>query len=100
MSGAALRKQIEATSADAEQREDVEVSETQDTDRRLPTQGMQIHAEYTLYGHFFYLKMLFGGVEKLRFFLDQDSGRVQPVARARYAASGMLKSGSLAAYPG
>jgi hypothetical protein len=24
---------------------------------------------------------------------------VQPVARARYAASGMLKSGSLAAYP-
>jgi hypothetical protein len=25
---------------------------------------------------------------------------VQPVARARYAASGMLKSGSLAAYPG
>jgi len=35
---------------------------------------MQIHAEYTLYGHFFYLKCLFGGVEKLRFFLDQDSG--------------------------
>ena len=25
--------------------------------------------------------------------------RVQPVVRARYAASGMLKSGSLAAYP-
>ena len=35
---------------------------------------MQIHAEYTLYGHFFYLKHLLGGVEKLRFFLDQDSG--------------------------
>ena len=35
---------------------------------------MQIHAEYSLYGHFFYLKQLFGGVEKLRFFLDQDSG--------------------------
>lgn len=92
MSRAALRKQIEATYADAEQREDVEVSETQDTDRRLPTKGMQIHAEYTLYGHFFYLKMLFGGVEKLRFFLDQDSGMraaclaaFQPEVQARKA---------------
>jgi hypothetical protein len=42
--------------------------------QRLPTRGMQIHSEYSLYGHFFYLKRLFGGVEKLRFFLDQDSG--------------------------
>jgi len=74
MSTAALRKQIEATDADAEQREDVEVSETQDTARPLPTNGMQIHAQYTLYGHFFTLKTLFGGVEKLRFFLDQDTG--------------------------
>jgi hypothetical protein len=29
-----------------------------------------------------------------------NGGGVQPVARARYAASGVLKSGSLAAYPG
>ena len=35
---------------------------------------MQIHAEYTLYVHFLYLKQLLGGVEKLRFCLDQDSG--------------------------
>ncbi|MDE3021389.1 MAG: hypothetical protein KGI54_05970 [Pseudomonadota bacterium] len=35
---------------------------------------MQIHAEYSLYGHFFYLEQLFGGVEKIRFFLDQNSG--------------------------
>ena len=34
---------------------------------------MRIHAEYTLYGHF-YLKRLFGGIGKIRFFLDQDSG--------------------------
>ena len=35
---------------------------------------MQVHAEYTLYAHFQFLKQLFDGVEKLRFFLDQDSG--------------------------
>lgn len=69
-----LQGDIESAYADATQREDVEVSETQDSGRRLPTKGMQVHAEYTLYGHFFYLKQLFDGVEKLRFFLDQDSG--------------------------
>lgn len=69
-----LQRDIEATYDEAMQREDVEVSEVQDTGRCLPTKGMQIHAEYSLYGHFFYLKRLFGGVEKLRFFMDQDSG--------------------------
>jgi transposase-like protein len=73
-SGRGLEDNIEAAYAEATRREDVEVSEVQDVGRRLPTRGMQIHAEYTLYGHFFYLKCLFGGIEKLRFFLDQDSG--------------------------
>jgi transposase-like protein len=69
-----MQSDIQAAYDETIQRDDVEVSETQDSGRRLPTKGMQIHAEYTLYGHFFYLKRLFGGVEKLRFFLDQDSG--------------------------
>lgn len=69
-----LAEDIKTTYEEALKREDVEVFETQDPDRRLPTKGMQIHAEYTLYGHFFYLRQLFSGVEKLRFFLDQDSG--------------------------
>ncbi len=69
-----MQSDIEAAYDETIQRDDVEVSETQDSGRRLPTKGMQIHAEYTLYGHFFYLKRLFGGIEKLRFFLDQDSG--------------------------
>lgn len=69
-----LRGDIEAAYSEAVSREDVEVSESADTTRRLPTRGMQIHAEYSLYGHFFFLRQLFGGVEKLRFFLDQDSG--------------------------
>lgn len=73
-SGRDLEGDIEATYDEATRREDVEVSEIQDVGRRLPTRGMQIHAEYALYGHFFYLKRLFGGIGKLRFFLDQDSG--------------------------
>ena len=35
---------------------------------------MQTHAGYTLYGHFFYLKKLIAGAEKVRFFMDQESG--------------------------
>lgn len=69
-----LKGEIAEEYANSIQREDVEVSEVQDSGSKLPTKGMQIHSEYTLYGHFFYLKQLFGGVEKLRFFLDQDSG--------------------------
>lgn len=69
-----LTDDIEATYDEAVRRHDVEVFETQHPERRLPTRGVQIHAEYTLYGHFFYLRQLLPGVEKLRFFLDQDSG--------------------------
>ena len=35
---------------------------------------MQVHEEYTLYGHFYFLRRLLGNVEKVRFYLDQDSG--------------------------
>lgn len=56
------------------ERMDVEVPLSQSFDTTLPDKGMQIHSEYTLYGHFFYLKRLFGGVEKVRFFLDQEPG--------------------------
>jgi len=35
---------------------------------------MQVHAEYTLYGHCFLLRDLSMGAEKIRLFLDQDSG--------------------------
>jgi hypothetical protein len=87
-----LQAAIAATYAEAAQREDVEVAELPDANRRLPTRGVQIHAEYTLYGHFFFLRQLFGGVEKLRFFMDQDSGiraaclaAFQPKIRSRTA---------------
>lgn len=56
------------------ERLDVEVPLSQTFDTTLPVKGMQVHSEYTLYGHFLYLKRLFGGVEKVRFFLDQEPG--------------------------
>jgi len=69
-----LTGQIEDAYSAAVQRVDVESSEQTDSARKLPSRGMQVHAEYTLYGHFFFLHRLFGGAGKVRFFLDQDSG--------------------------
>jgi transposase-like protein len=69
-----LMSEIESAYEDAISRDDIEVSEEQDIRAALPSKGMQIHAEYTLYGHFFFLKQMFSGVNKVRFFLDQDSG--------------------------
>lgn len=39
---------------------------------RLPEYGMHTHGEYTMYGHFFFLKRLLGNGPKWRFFIDQD----------------------------
>lgn len=65
---------IAGTYSLSEKREDVESSEEPTGDEKLPDRGMQTHSEYTLYGHFLYLRHLLASVEKLRFFLDQDSG--------------------------
>lgn len=46
----------------------------QDSTTRLPAMGMQIHAEYTLFGHFFLLQELFKGVKKLTFYMDEEAG--------------------------
>jgi hypothetical protein len=69
-----LACEIAATYTRAHERADVESPETFTLVDALPTKGMQVHAEYTLYGHFLHLKHLFAGVEKIRFFVDQDSG--------------------------
>lgn len=54
---------------------DVESSEHFSDEDRLPSKGgMQVHSEYTLYGHFMRLRCLLAGAKKIRFFLDQDSG--------------------------
>jgi transposase-like protein len=69
-----LTEEIENVYDESQEREDIEVSEQQDSSTRLPLKGMKVHSEYTLYAHFFFLRELFAGAEKVRFFLDQDSG--------------------------
>jgi transposase-like protein len=75
-----LSKELGAVITDAYDaaaiREDSEASELQDEGhQKLPeSKGMQVHEEYSLYGHFQFLKNLLCRVEKLRFFMDQDSG--------------------------
>jgi len=65
---------IAGTYADAEVREDIESPETVTATERFPRRGMLVHTEYTMYAHLFYLHQLFRGVEKVRFFVDQEPG--------------------------
>ena len=72
--GKSLGVNIASTYTEATGRDDVEVAEVLNDTIKLPQRGMQVHSEYTLYGHFFYLRKLLPGVEKIRFFMDQESG--------------------------
>lgn len=72
--GDELRAKIEEQYESTLDRADVEAEPTQTLDTKLPGRGMQVHSEYTLYGHFYFLRQLLPGVEKIRFFLDQESG--------------------------
>jgi hypothetical protein len=69
-----LQSEVEQTYDETAIRDDVEVSDDHDSDTRLPSKGLQLHTEYTMYGHFFYLEHLFKRVGKVRFYLDQESG--------------------------
>jgi hypothetical protein len=69
-----LNGAVAARYKDAESRSDVEVFEKPGRTTQLPKTGMQVHAEYTLYAHCFLLRDLSMGAEKIRLFLDQDSG--------------------------
>lgn len=55
-------------------RSDVEEFDVKTNEQKLPSYGVQVHAEYTMIAHFHFLKKLCGNVEKWRLFLDQDSG--------------------------
>jgi transposase-like protein len=69
-----LEEWIEAVYKEAISRGDIERPDSPREERRLPKRGLLVHAEYTLYAHFFYLKRLLAGAEKVRFFMDQESG--------------------------
>lgn len=66
--------EIRRTYKNAEARDDVEVFDLPEETHKLPGRGMQIHAEYTVYGHFYFLHQLLKKIGKIRFFLDQESG--------------------------
>lgn len=72
--GITLGDDIAAAYSEAEARTDVEASELITSASRFPAKGMQVRNEYTLYAHFYWLRQMFKGVEKVRFFLDQESG--------------------------
>lgn len=69
-----LRDRIQNEYDNSSSREDIEESEIQTVETGLPCEGIQIHSEYTMYGHFLFLKHLLRNVGKLRFFMDQESG--------------------------
>lgn len=60
--------------ADGEARDDIEQSEFKNADVKLPSFGMGIHEQYTMYGHFVLLAKLLKTAPKVRLFMDQDSG--------------------------
>lgn len=55
-------------------KEDMTSSENFDEETQLPANGVLIHNEYTMMGHFLFLKNLLQHVGKTRFYMDQDSG--------------------------
>ncbi len=59
---------------DLMQREDTEISERLTDSMQLPKEGMQAHAEYTQYAHFLLMSDFLKHTDKVRFFLDQESG--------------------------
>lgn len=69
-----LEADVAARYEDEEERDNPESSEIIDETVKLPDNGMQVHSEYTMYGHFQLLNSLLKNVEKVRFYLDQDSG--------------------------
>jgi hypothetical protein len=72
-SPAKLRKTVDAIYAEALARDDIEAPAPEE-DRKLPDYGMKIRAEYVMFAHFEYLRRMLRGADKLRFYLDPDSG--------------------------
>lgn len=74
MPAGSINSAIENEYAHAARRSDVESPEIMDRKKALPDCGMLVHAKYSLYGSYMRMARLLKGVEKVRFFLDQDSG--------------------------
>lgn len=69
-----LKKKVEGIYEAALSRSDIEAYDQHNSASMLPLYGMQVHAEYTMYAHFFLLRKQLANIGKIRFYLDQDSG--------------------------
>ncbi|MFT5085503.1 MAG: hypothetical protein ACI9Y1_003564 [Lentisphaeria bacterium] len=69
-----LQTQIDEAYEAASQSDDIESTDESSPGQRLPEYGMHAHGEYTMYGHFFFLKRRLSNVKKWRLFIDQDPG--------------------------
>lgn len=69
-----LLNRIALDYVDAIVRDDVEASDHKDMSVSLPAHGMQVHENYTMYAHFLVLARLLKNAEKVRVYMDQDSG--------------------------
>lgn len=75
-------RQGEVVDANGTAREDLETHEPIIIGQQLPANGVQIHADYLMHGHFQLLKMLLPGAEKIRFYMDSDAGHLSAVLGA------------------
>lgn len=69
-----LQDDLEESYEETAQREDVESFEEINATIKPSNNGVQVHGEYTMYGHFLFLKHLLPGVEKIRFYMEKESG--------------------------
>jgi hypothetical protein len=69
-----VEKVIKSRYKQSAKRKDVESADQPNQYLQLPRKGMIVRIDYCLYAHFFHLKKLLKGAEKVRFFLDQESG--------------------------
>jgi hypothetical protein len=69
-----LSESIEESYAETELREDIESFEEMTSEVKLPKLGMQIHGEYTMYGHFMFLRHLLAKTKKIRIYIEKESG--------------------------
>ena len=69
-----LQDNLEESYEETAQREDVESFEEINATIKPSNNGVQIHGEYTMYGHFLFLKHLLPGVGKIRFYMEKESG--------------------------
>ncbi|MBI3903280.1 MAG: IS1 family transposase [Nitrosomonadales bacterium] len=70
----ALEAEIRRIYADAIERDDVESSDQAASERQLPRLGVQVHEQVSMNAHIQFISRLLHRAEKLRFFVDQESG--------------------------